>query len=466
MGERPRRHFPCYRADNQRRHFAGGGCGPSTAITGGSGFTAAIAWNGNPATFVLATPYTATVTLTANPGYIFDTGAGEYASTADIISFTVNGITPVWISNTGATLEFAVTFPPAAAPAIATITSAGNATVAGGTGGTYQVTATGTAPITFALSATAPAGVSINSTSGLITVAATVPAGVYTFTVTASNGALPDASQTFTLNVTSATTPPNHPGQYAVNIGAFTGGAVATNHATAAAGQTVTLTVSQLAGYELSTITVSRTSSPSTTVSLSGTGLSRSFTMPAYNVTVDATFAKTAAQTLWEQALAIIEAAAYNAPKSAAATEVELAAWLADYVNELLKAAGINQTVTVADVYIQSGSFTPAMATANGTFTFFVLPPNVTGSTLLNGTILSTVGNVKTDNYPSLQAWTQNGVLYVSGLSAGQSWSVYSIAGTPVYHGVATGDKAEIALPGRGVYIVTEGNATAVKVVN
>jgi hypothetical protein len=43
--------------------------------------------------------------------------------------------------------------------------------------------------------------------------------------------------------------------------------------------------------------------------------------------------------------------------------------------------------------------------------------------------------------------------------------SVYNILGTLVYQGIATSDKAEIALPGRGLYIVTDGKEV-VKITN
>jgi hypothetical protein len=65
-----------------------------------------------------------------------------------------------------------------------------------------------------------------------------------------------------------------------------------------------------------------------------------------------------------------------------------------------------------------------------------------------------------------------NGALCVDGLTPGQSWSVYSLAGVLIYRGAApsTG-RAEIALPARsstkltnrGIYIVTHGTQ-AVKI--
>jgi hypothetical protein len=59
-----------------------------------------------------------------------------------------------------------------------------------------------------------------------------------------------------------------------------------------------------------------------------------------------------------------------------------------------------------------------------------------------------------------LKAFVQNGTLHVSGLTAGQSWKVYNITGSLIYQGIATDSKAEFALPGRGVYIVTNGVKT------
>ncbi|MCL2462679.1 MAG: dockerin type I domain-containing protein, partial [Defluviitaleaceae bacterium] len=92
--------------------------------------------------------------------------------------------------------------PEAAVPPV--ITSADSATVAAG--GTFQVTADGTEPIAYSLGGDVPEGVTIGGDTGLITVDASVPAGTYTFTITAGNGNPPDALQTFTLTVTAGET--------------------------------------------------------------------------------------------------------------------------------------------------------------------------------------------------------------------------------------------------------------------
>jgi hypothetical protein len=83
------------------------------------------------------------------------------------------------------------------------ITSASSVSVAEGEGGTFQVNATGMPAVSYSLNG-APAGVTINSATGLLTIADTTAAGVHTFIIAASNGITPDATQEFTLTVTES----------------------------------------------------------------------------------------------------------------------------------------------------------------------------------------------------------------------------------------------------------------------
>jgi uncharacterized repeat protein (TIGR02543 family) len=62
----------------------------------------------------------------------------------------------------------------------------------------------------------------------------------------------------------------------------------------------------------------------------------------------------------------------------------------------------------------------------------------------------------------TLTAFSQNSVLYVSGLTVGTTWSVYNITGIAVYRNMADNNTAEISLK-QGIYIVTDGKK-AVKV--
>lgn len=136
---------------------------------------------------------------TTNP-YVFDQpAAGNLWS---VTNATVTGL----LTDTQITAEVSCAVTAVitlSAPAAPTITSANNYSCATGVGGSFQVVATGVPDtLTYSLVG-APAGVAISNT-GLITVASTVAANTYTFTVTAANGIIPDATQAFTLWVSSA----------------------------------------------------------------------------------------------------------------------------------------------------------------------------------------------------------------------------------------------------------------------
>jgi hypothetical protein len=103
-----------------------------------------------------------------------------------------------------------MTAPPPANQA-PTITSANNVTFTVGTLGTFTVTTTGTpTPAISDGGATLPSGVTFtdngDGTGTLTGTAASGTGGTYSFTFTASNGVLPNATQSFTLNVDEAPT--------------------------------------------------------------------------------------------------------------------------------------------------------------------------------------------------------------------------------------------------------------------
>ena len=82
-----------------------------------------------------------------------------------------------------------------------------------GTAGSFAITATGTPAPIYSETGARPAGVSLNSTTGLLSGTPAVGSGgVYPLTLTASNGTSPDANQGFTLTVNespSITSPSN-----------------------------------------------------------------------------------------------------------------------------------------------------------------------------------------------------------------------------------------------------------------
>jgi hypothetical protein len=170
--------------------------------------------SGSSTTFTVGTAGSFTVTATGFPtptlsdsgllpsGVMFNAttgvlsgipGAGTGGTYA--ITFTAsNGVTP------NATQSFTLTVnqPPA-------ITSASSATFVVGTAGSFPVTATGFPAPTFGETGALPSGVTLNSTTGVLSGAPGAgTGGTYAITFTASNGVTPNATQSFTLTVNQA----------------------------------------------------------------------------------------------------------------------------------------------------------------------------------------------------------------------------------------------------------------------
>ena len=83
-------------------------------------------------------------------------------------------------------------------------TSANNTTFTVGTAGSFTATATGTPAPTFSKSGSLPSGVTLSSAGLLAGTPAAGTGGSYPITITASNGVLPNATQSFTLIVNQA----------------------------------------------------------------------------------------------------------------------------------------------------------------------------------------------------------------------------------------------------------------------
>ncbi len=171
-------------------------------------------------------------------------------STGEAVTYTAvaGGVT---ITAT-AQVTFTTSGPPSVAPAI---TSATSDSVPVGTAFNFSVTTTGTPTpaISLASGSVLPAGVTLTDNGdGTATLAGStsVAAGTYTFTIDASNGISPDASQPFTLTVAaqtvSATTSTVTAAATPVPTGATGGTTVTvtllTADGTAVAGRTVSLT--------------------------------------------------------------------------------------------------------------------------------------------------------------------------------------------------------------------------------
>jgi len=78
------------------------------------------------------------------------------------------------------------------------------------------------------------------------------------------------------------------------------------------------------------------------------------------------------------------------------------------------------------------------------------------------GEVITSIDDVQLAK--TLKAWTQNGLLHISGLTIGKLWTVYNISGLLVRQSIATKEEACLMLPVKGVYVIVSGT-NRVKVV-
>ncbi len=165
----------------------------------------------NNATFTIGTNSSFTVTATGSPtptlsesgalpnGVTFNASTGILSGNPQAGTSGTYPITFTATNSAGSPFEQQFTLTVDAAPAI---TSSNNATFTVGTNGTFTVTATGFPAPTFSESGALPNGVTLNDATGVLS-GTPLPntGGTYDFTVTASNGVSPNATQSFVITV-------------------------------------------------------------------------------------------------------------------------------------------------------------------------------------------------------------------------------------------------------------------------
>jgi len=295
-------------------------------------------------------------------------------------------------------------------------------------------------------------------------------AGTVEVTATVINGISP--SRNYTQHFTVTFSPPPPP-TFNVYVNQPVGGNVSASASTAPEDQTVIITATAFSDYELMDIDIRRNDNGQSVDALfdPSTG-DCSFFMPASDVTATATFQKTDVYARWERAKAIIENTPFSLSQDEAGDPAFLHLILAEIINRLIAPTGI--TVSPGDIVIFSHREATAGDDANpsgvnGSFGFRVSPPGLNNSAYASGEVTATIyditGNMETWRDVPLRAWTHDGTLHVSGLTAGQKWAVYNLYGVLIYQSVADSEAVAAVLPGSGAYIVTDGKAV-IKVVN
>lgn len=108
-----------------------------------------------------------------------------------------------------------------------------------------------------------------------------------------------------------------------ITVNSCTNGSITTDANSAYEGQTITLNAFPASGYELDTWNVYKTSSPSTSVTVSS---NNTFTMPAFNVTVSATFKQNTTQYAISVSSSSHGSIAANATQALSGTSISLTA--------------------------------------------------------------------------------------------------------------------------------------------
>ncbi len=178
-----------------------------------------------------------------------------------------------------------------------------------------------------------------------------------------------------------------------ISNGTVTASVNSTNASTAEANATVTLTASPATGYQLSSIAVTKASGEAVTTS--GDGLTRTFTMPAENVTVSATFTQTSysitKQTMSHGSVTVDTISTTNATSAAYNTPVILTIKPdTGYELSSISASTASSAITLSGSGITNGSSrTFSMPAGNVTIsaTFTAINYTITTSGIANGTV-------------------------------------------------------------------------------
>jgi hypothetical protein len=299
-----------------------------------------------------------------------------------------------------------------------------------------------------------------NSATLRLDIAAGLTAGTYPVALTAANGVLPDATLTFTLTVAPATTPPT--------------GVAPRIDGPASLRLTVGYTATSVGPYTVAGSPVPKVTKPTGDDRIVWNNVTRRLDiapgLPAgiYEVKLRAensvsshtfVFTLTVANPVYFLDLpgsfvggTVTVKTGNRNPYLAEAGDIVTVTVVPDEGYEL----GEIHVYKLADDGRVIESVVIPLSGSGNVFTFVMPAHHVSiAVTFLDtrSTGIDAIGGEHTGS--PLRAHIQNGMLYVSGLTPGQPWSVYNPAGTLIYQGTApsTG-RAETPLPTRGVYIV------------
>ena len=201
---------------------------------------------------------------------------------------------------------------------------------------------------------------------------------------------------------TISATPYVAPTDYAITVSGTTNGTVTANPASAPSGTPITLTIAPSTGYELNDISANKTDDAATIVTLSGTGSTRTFTMPDYDVTVTATFEKTQAQLdkeAVEEAKAAVEGGTFHTAQATGNDATTVKTWLVNTLNLLFGETHNVQFRSAADQIVGDVTVTDITPAVAGTET---TPDGTNGSFKFTVTLTKGGSTLTTNKIPGV----------------------------------------------------------------
>jgi len=318
---------------------------------------------------------------------------------------------------------------------------------------TSAYTITGTEPVTVSITSSSPSQITWNSAAKRLDIAAGIAPGVYVVVLTATNGIAPNATHTFTLTVNAVAPTITGPTQSSLVVGYA---ATSTGVYTIGGSQPVNVSITSSDAAEITWNNATKR-----------LDIAAGITSGEYVVVLTATNG-TAPNATWTFTLTVTESALAPTINGPTALSLE-----ADYAATSTGAYTIGGTepvdvsITSTDASqitwnndtkqldiatgIQPGVYVVVLTATNGT------APDATWTFTLTVTERTGCSEIQTN---PLKAWVLNGQLYVTGLIAGETLSIYGINGVIIYQSVVASNEVNISLPAQGVYIVRSGYNT------
>lgn len=206
---------------------------------------------------------------------------------------------------------------------------------------------------------------------------------------------------------------------YTISYGSVSNGSFTTAPTSANSGNTVTVVATPAAGYQLATFTVKDASN--NTVSTSGSGNTRTFTMPSANVTVNATFTK----------------ASYTITANASNCTVTGFTSPAEYGSTVNFTVTPNTDYALKTLTVKQGSTNVSTTKIDDTHYSFTMPA---GAVTITATCATTSGTAAI-YFKSATAWVYHPFITVNN-GAEQEMT---LGATPVY--LTNGSKADAVKP-------------------